>query len=158
MLAAAIFQFLAIVLLMIKVHFIQEFNILQHENNLAYLFHTNFNSPDLQLSFPFIVLFFLQVVSSSEQTMDLLFKGMKEDASECPFDEKDFQRCPFLKNIIKPTCFSFSSVHLPLPIIPVSCLFYIVHTHLQLAFYHRNLVFLFFTLFFFHAGSKRSNI
>ncbi|KAL5550824.1 hypothetical protein UlMin_001000 [Ulmus minor] len=50
--------------------------------------------------------------------MDLLFKGIKEDASECPFEEKDMQRCPFLKNINKPTCFSFSSVHLPIPAIP----------------------------------------
>ncbi|KAK4252653.1 hypothetical protein QN277_014398 [Acacia crassicarpa] len=40
--------------------------------------------------------------------MDLL-KGMNEDGSECPFDVKDIQRCPFLRNINKPTNFSFSS-------------------------------------------------
>ena len=57
--------------------------------------------------------------------MDLLFKGIKEDASECPFEEKDMQRCPFLKNINKPTCFSFSSVHLPIPAIPVSDLYFL---------------------------------
>lgn len=50
--------------------------------------------------------------------MDLLFKGVKEDECECPFDVKDLQRCPFLRNINKPTCFSFSAVNLPLSVIP----------------------------------------
>lgn len=48
--------------------------------------------------------------------MDFLFKGMKEEASECPFDEKDIQRCPFLRNINKPTCFSFSSANFLIPV------------------------------------------
>ena len=52
--------------------------------------------------------------------MDFLFKGTNEETSDCPFDMKDIQRCPFLRNINKPTCFSFSSVNLPLP---VGCLF-----------------------------------
>lgn len=50
--------------------------------------------------------------------MDFLFKGMNGDASECPSAE-DMQRCPFLRNINKPTCFSFTPISLP---IPVSCL------------------------------------
>jgi len=48
--------------------------------------------------------------------MDFLLKGMKEEASECPFDEKDIQRCPFLRNINKPTCFSFSSANFLVPV------------------------------------------
>ncbi|XP_054791910.1 uncharacterized protein LOC129297608 [Prosopis cineraria] len=48
--------------------------------------------------------------------MDLL-KGMGEDGSECSFDVKDIQRCPFLRNINKPTnfCFSSSSINIPVP-------------------------------------------
>lgn len=52
--------------------------------------------------------------------MEFLFKGMNEETSDCPFDIKDIQRCPFLRNINKPTNFSFSSVNLP---IHVTCLF-----------------------------------
>ncbi|KAI4314562.1 hypothetical protein L6164_027457 [Bauhinia variegata] len=48
--------------------------------------------------------------------MDLLLKGMNEDASECPFDVKDIQRCPFLRNINKPTNFSFSTTNLCIPV------------------------------------------
>lgn len=56
--------------------------------------------------------------------MDFLFKGMKEEASECPFDEKDIQRCPFLRNINKPTCFSFSSANFLIPVSSISFLLY----------------------------------
>ncbi|GLT61484.1 hypothetical protein SLA2020_341870 [Shorea laevis] len=48
--------------------------------------------------------------------MDFWFKGIKEDTSDCSFDEKDIQRCPFLRNINKPTNFSFSSVNFPFPV------------------------------------------
>ncbi|XP_015897337.3 uncharacterized protein LOC107430977 [Ziziphus jujuba] len=47
--------------------------------------------------------------------MDFFLKGMNEETSECPFDIKDIQRCPFLRNINKPTNFSFSSVNLSMP-------------------------------------------
>lgn len=47
--------------------------------------------------------------------MDFFFKGMHEEASECPFNELDIQRCPFLRNINKPTSFSFSS-NFPVPV------------------------------------------
>ncbi|EEF42489.1 uncharacterized protein LOC8280088 [Ricinus communis] len=45
--------------------------------------------------------------------MDFFFKGIKEDTSDCQFDEKIIQRCPFLRNICKPTNFSFSSLNFP---------------------------------------------
>lgn len=48
--------------------------------------------------------------------MDFFLKGMNEETSECPFDIKDIQRCPFLRNINKPTNFSFSSVNLSMPV------------------------------------------
>lgn len=48
--------------------------------------------------------------------MDFLFKGMKEDASGCPFEETDILKCPFLRNINKPTNFSLSSFNFPLPV------------------------------------------
>lgn len=48
--------------------------------------------------------------------MDFWFKGINEDTSECHFDEKAIQRCPFLRNINKPTSFSFSSVNFPGPV------------------------------------------
>ncbi|XP_028759425.1 uncharacterized protein LOC114718309 [Neltuma alba] len=48
--------------------------------------------------------------------MDLL-KGMNEDVSECPFDVKDIQRCPFLRNINKPTNFFFSSSRINVPVL-----------------------------------------
>ncbi|CAN0840713.1 hypothetical protein LINGRAHAP2_LOCUS2893 [Linum grandiflorum] len=44
--------------------------------------------------------------------MDLLFKGIDGNASECHFDDTAIQRCPFLRNINKPTSFSFSAVNL----------------------------------------------
>ncbi|XP_004300142.1 PREDICTED: uncharacterized protein LOC101302456 [Fragaria vesca subsp. vesca] len=48
--------------------------------------------------------------------MDFLFKGMNGEASGCPFDENDIQRCPFLRNLNKPTSFSFTSVNIPIPV------------------------------------------
>ncbi|XVF52241.1 hypothetical protein PTKIN_Ptkin05aG0003300 [Pterospermum kingtungense] len=48
--------------------------------------------------------------------MDFRFKGVNEDASECSPNERDIQRCPFLKNINKPTNFSFSSLSFPCPV------------------------------------------
>ncbi|KAL6985636.1 hypothetical protein U1Q18_019012 [Sarracenia purpurea var. burkii] len=47
--------------------------------------------------------------------MDFFFKGMNDETSECPFIERDIQRCPFLRNINKPTSFSFSSLNFPIP-------------------------------------------
>lgn len=47
--------------------------------------------------------------------MDFFMKGLTEESSDCPFDEKNIQRCPFLRNISKPTMFSFSSVNFPIP-------------------------------------------
>lgn len=48
--------------------------------------------------------------------MELLFKGLDERAPDCAFDEKAFQRCPFLRNINKPTSFSFSFLDPPQPV------------------------------------------
>lgn len=48
--------------------------------------------------------------------MEFLFKGMNGEASDCPFDERDIQKCPFLRNLNKPTCFSFPSLNLPIPV------------------------------------------
>ncbi|KAG4992274.1 uncharacterized protein LOC114424945 [Glycine soja] len=48
--------------------------------------------------------------------MDFFFKGMNRDGSECPFDVKDIQRCPFLRNINEPTNFSFSSTKISIPV------------------------------------------
>lgn len=47
--------------------------------------------------------------------MDFLFKGMNEGPSDCPFNELDIQRCPFLRNINKPTNFAFSTANFPFP-------------------------------------------
>ncbi|CAK7355971.1 unnamed protein product [Dovyalis caffra] len=49
--------------------------------------------------------------------MDFLLKGINEDTSECQFDDKDIQRCPFLRNINKPTSFSFSPVNFLDPVL-----------------------------------------
>lgn len=46
--------------------------------------------------------------------MEFLLKGMNE-SSECPFDVQDIQRCPFLRNINRPTFFSFSPANVPSP-------------------------------------------
>ncbi|XP_061366099.1 uncharacterized protein LOC133309351 [Gastrolobium bilobum] len=48
--------------------------------------------------------------------MDFFLKGMNGYGSECPFDVKDIQRCPFLRNINEPTSFSFSSAKIPIPV------------------------------------------
>lgn len=48
--------------------------------------------------------------------MDFFLNKMKEKGSECPFDEQDIQRCPFLRNINKPTNLSFSPMHIPFPV------------------------------------------
>ncbi|XP_052210821.1 uncharacterized protein LOC127813732 [Diospyros lotus] len=47
--------------------------------------------------------------------MDFFFKGMNEETSDCPFNDQDIQRCPFLRNINQPTSFSFSSLNFPIP-------------------------------------------
>ncbi|XVE99953.1 hypothetical protein REPUB_Repub03eG0244400 [Reevesia pubescens] len=48
--------------------------------------------------------------------MDFWFKGVNKDTSECSFNESDIERCPFLKNINKPTNFSFSSLNFLVPV------------------------------------------
>ncbi|KAJ1396891.1 hypothetical protein SESBI_32283 [Sesbania bispinosa] len=48
--------------------------------------------------------------------MDFFLKGMNWDGSECPFDVRDVQRCPFLRNINEPTNFSFSSTKISIPV------------------------------------------
>ncbi|CAL1386655.1 unnamed protein product [Linum trigynum] len=45
--------------------------------------------------------------------MDSLFKGIIGSTSECGFDDIAIQRCPFLRNIDKPTSFSFLAVNFP---------------------------------------------
>ncbi|KAK1430782.1 hypothetical protein QVD17_13785 [Tagetes erecta] len=47
--------------------------------------------------------------------MDSILRGMVDKASGCPFNQQDVQRCPFLRNINKPTNLSFASFHLPVP-------------------------------------------
>ncbi|AES95568.1 hypothetical protein MtrunA17_Chr5g0409401 [Medicago truncatula] len=48
--------------------------------------------------------------------MDFFFKGMNGDGSDCPFDMRDIQRCPFLRNIDEPTNFSFASTKFSIPV------------------------------------------
>ncbi|KAI3418513.1 uncharacterized protein J3R85_013713 [Psidium guajava] len=48
--------------------------------------------------------------------MEHFFKGLDEHASDCSFHGKAIQRCPFLRNINKPTCFSFSFLDPPQPV------------------------------------------
>ncbi|KAJ7943944.1 Zinc finger B-box domain containing protein 1 isoform 1 [Quillaja saponaria] len=48
--------------------------------------------------------------------MDHIFKGMNDEASDCPFDENDILKCPFLRNINKPTSFSFSAMNFSIPL------------------------------------------
>ncbi|KAL4385326.1 hypothetical protein GQ457_15G007870 [Hibiscus cannabinus] len=50
------------------------------------------------------------------ETMNFWLKGINEDTSHCSFNESDIQGCPFLKNINKPTSFSFSSLNFPMPV------------------------------------------
>ncbi|XP_004512398.1 uncharacterized protein [Cicer arietinum] len=48
--------------------------------------------------------------------MDFFLRGMNGDGSDCPFDVRDIQRCPFLRNIDEPTKFSFSSSKVSIPV------------------------------------------
>jgi hypothetical protein len=48
--------------------------------------------------------------------MEFFFKGMNGDESDCPFDVRDIQRCPFLRNIDEPTNFSFSPTKISIPV------------------------------------------
>lgn len=48
--------------------------------------------------------------------MDFFLKGMNGDGSDCPFDMRDIQRCPFLRNIDEPTNFSFASTKFSIPV------------------------------------------
>ncbi|XP_019445212.1 PREDICTED: uncharacterized protein LOC109349035 isoform X1 [Lupinus angustifolius] len=50
------------------------------------------------------------------EAMEFFFKAMNGDGSECSFDIKDIQRCPFLRNINEPTNFSFSSTNVSIPV------------------------------------------
>ncbi|CAK9179743.1 unnamed protein product [Ilex paraguariensis] len=59
---------------------------------------------------------FLNKTNCLEKTMDFFFKGLNEEASDCSFNEQDIKKCPFLRNINKPTDFSFSSVNFSLPV------------------------------------------
>ncbi|CAL5188395.1 unnamed protein product [Lathyrus oleraceus] len=47
--------------------------------------------------------------------MDFFLKGMNGNGSDCPFDVRDIQRCPFLRNINELTHFSFSSTKVSIP-------------------------------------------
>ncbi|KAK8603901.1 hypothetical protein V6N13_096367 [Hibiscus sabdariffa] len=50
------------------------------------------------------------------ETMDFWMKGINKDTSDFSFNESGIQGCPFLKNINKPTSFSFSSLNFPMPV------------------------------------------
>lgn len=66
--------------------------------------------------------------------MDFLFKGTNEEGSKCPLDENDIQRCPFLRNINKTTCFPFSSANFLVPVslisLPLMSLFHLFSSSL----------------------------
>lgn len=47
--------------------------------------------------------------------MDFLFKSLNLEPSDCSVIEEDIYRCPFLRNINKPTNFSFASLSFPVP-------------------------------------------
>lgn len=47
--------------------------------------------------------------------MDSFLNGMDQETSECPFYANEMQRCPFLRNINKPTNFSLSPMNFPIP-------------------------------------------
>ncbi|KAL2348816.1 hypothetical protein Fmac_002816 [Flemingia macrophylla] len=49
--------------------------------------------------------------------MDFFLKGMNGDGSDCPFDMKNIQKCPFLRNINEPTNFSFFSTKFSIPVL-----------------------------------------
>lgn len=59
---------------------------------------------------------FFSILFPEKEAMDFLLEGTNEDTSECHFDDKDIQRCPFLRNINKPTSFSFSPVNFLNPV------------------------------------------
>ncbi|XP_010529259.1 PREDICTED: uncharacterized protein LOC104806191 [Tarenaya hassleriana] len=48
--------------------------------------------------------------------MDSFLEGMDRESFECPFYAKEIQRCPFLRNIDKPTHFSLSPLSFPIPV------------------------------------------
>lgn len=48
--------------------------------------------------------------------MDFFFKSLNEGKSDFSFNENCVQKCPFLRNINKPTNFSFSSQNFPFPV------------------------------------------
>ncbi|KAL5099845.1 hypothetical protein RYX36_004172 [Vicia faba] len=47
--------------------------------------------------------------------MDFFLKGMNGNGSDCPFDVRDIQKCPFLRSIDELTNFSFSSTKVSIP-------------------------------------------
>ncbi|XP_042003221.1 uncharacterized protein LOC121752296 [Salvia splendens] len=47
--------------------------------------------------------------------MDFLFKPLNLEPSDCSFIEQDIKKCPFLRNIDKPTNFSFAPLNIPVP-------------------------------------------
>ncbi|KAK4743516.1 hypothetical protein SAY87_001517 [Trapa incisa] len=47
--------------------------------------------------------------------MEFFINGSSED-TDCSFDKNAILRCPFLRNISKPTCFSFSSISFSAPL------------------------------------------
>ncbi|XP_073135255.1 uncharacterized protein [Henckelia pumila] len=48
-------------------------------------------------------------------SMDFLCKQLNEDTSDCSLSKQDIQKCPFLRNIDKPTNFSFA-LNFPAPL------------------------------------------
>ncbi|XP_020216667.1 uncharacterized protein LOC109800291 isoform X1 [Cajanus cajan] len=51
-----------------------------------------------------------------KEAMDFFLKAVNGDGPGCPFDVKDIQKCPFLRNINEPTNFSFSSTKFSIPV------------------------------------------
>ncbi|XP_057786645.1 uncharacterized protein LOC131004069 isoform X2 [Salvia miltiorrhiza] len=47
--------------------------------------------------------------------MDFLFKPLNLEPSDCSFVEQDINKCPFLRNIDKPTNLSFAPLNFPIP-------------------------------------------
>ncbi|KAK6131987.1 hypothetical protein DH2020_034270 [Rehmannia glutinosa] len=47
--------------------------------------------------------------------MDFLCKPLNQETSDCSLSEQDIRKCPFLRNIDKPTNFSFGSLNFPIP-------------------------------------------
>lgn len=63
-----------------------------------------------------MIFFLVSIRNFFTKTMDFFSKGMNGDGSECPFDVNDIQRCPFLRNINKPTNFSFFQAKISSPV------------------------------------------